>query len=172
MPQHLRQGLLLALAAIIIDQASKWWMLGVLPKPGRSIEVAPFFNLVHVWNRGISFGLFSDQQELGRWLLTVLALVIVTVLVLWLRKAENRLIAIGLGLIIGGALGNVIDRLVHSAVFDFLDFHVSGYHWPAFNAADSFITVGAVLLIFDSLFSRSASENTMPEIKGENHEDQ
>ncbi len=172
MPQHFRQGLLIALAAIITDQASKWWMLSILPSPGRSIELAPFFNLVHFWNWGISFGLFSEHREAGRWVLIFLAVIIVVVLFFWLRKAENKLIAGGLGLIIGGALGNVIDRLVHSAVFDFLDFHVAGYHWPAFNAADSFITVGAVLLIFDSLFSRSASENRMPETKGENHEDQ
>jgi signal peptidase II len=172
MPLQLRQGLLIALAAVIIDQASKWWMLGILPNPGKSIEVTPFFNLVHVWNWGISFGLFSDHQQFGRWGLTIVALIIVVVLFFWLRRAENKFIATGLGLIIGGALGTVIDRLVHSAVFDFLDFHVSGYHWPAFNAADSFITVGAVLLIFDSLFSRSPSENRMPENKGETHEDQ
>lgn len=172
MALHLRQGLLIAFAAIIIDQASKWGMLSLLPNPGRSIDVAPFFNLVHVWNWGISFGLFSEHREWGRWVLTILALIIVTVLFFWLRKAENKIIAAGLGLIIGGALGNVIDRLIHSAVFDFLDFHVSGYHWPAFNAADSFITVGAVLLIFDSLFPRSASENRMPGNKGENHENQ
>jgi len=129
--------------------------------PPRVIPVASFFNLVLTWNKGISFGLFNNDNSLNALILSALALAIVVVLVLWLRRAENALIAAGLGLIIGGALGNVIDRTLHGAVVDFLDFSIAGYHWPAFNAADSFISIGAVILIYDSLFSGRPRRNRM-----------
>ncbi len=120
-------------------------------QPPRVIPVLPFFNLVLVWNRGVSFGMFGDGSA-GPWLLVLLAVGIVAALLWWLRKAEGLLSVASLGLIIGGAVGNVIDRLVHGAVVDFLDFHAAGWHWPAFNVADSAITVGVVLLLAESLF--------------------
>jgi len=163
MSQPLRAGLIVAVVAIIIDQASKWWILLDVMNPPKVIEVTPFFNLVLTWNRGISFGMFSNDSNAGAWILSILALVIVGFLANWLRKAETKFVAISLGLIIGGALGNVIDRVMHTAVVDFLDFHLSGSHWPAFNAADSFITVGAVLLIADSLFSRDPKGSKVEE---------
>ena len=152
-------GLLVAVLVIGLDQATKWWILAFVMDPPRVISVTPFFNLVLVWNRGISFGMFSNESSAGVWLLSFLALIIVGFLINWLRKAESKLVAISLGLIIGGALGNVIDRAVHSAVLDFLDFYIGSVRWPAFNAADSFITVGAILLIVDSLFSRGSNQS-------------
>lgn len=163
MSRLLSTGLTVAAIAIILDQASKWWVLLDLMNPPKTIEVTPFFNLVLVWNRGISFGMFSDEGNAGAWILSILALVIVGFLLNWLRKAETKFVAISLGLIIGGALGNVIDRTVHTAVVDFLDFYIGTFRWPAFNAADSFITIGAVLLIADSLFSRDPKRSKIEE---------
>ncbi len=163
MSRLLSTGLTVAAIAIILDQASKWWVLLDLMNPPKIIEVTPFFNLVLVWNRGISFGMFSDEGNAGAWILSILALVIVGFLLNWLRKAETKFVAISLGLIIGGALGNVIDRTVHTAVVDFLDFYIGTFRWPAFNAADSFITIGAVLLIADSLFSRDPKRSKIEE---------
>ena len=152
-------GLLVAVLAIGADQVTKWWILASVMDPPRIINVTPFFNVVLVWNRGISFGMFSNESMAGVWILSLLALIIVGFLFNWLRKAESKRVAISLGLIIGGALGNVIDRAVHSAVLDFLDFYIGSVRWPAFNAADSFITVGAILLILDSLFSRGSDQS-------------
>ena len=152
-------GLFVAVLAIGLDQVTKWWILASVMDPPRVINVTPFFNLVLVWNRGISFGMFSNESMAGVWVLSLLALIIVGFLLNWLRKAESTRVAVSLGLIIGGALGNVIDRVVHSAVLDFLDFYIGSVRWPAFNAADSFITVGAILLIVDSLFSRGPNQS-------------
>ncbi|MEE2760033.1 MAG: signal peptidase II [Pseudomonadota bacterium] len=151
--------------AIIIDQASKFWILTIFEKSPLAITVTPFFNIVQTWNRGISFGLFNDGGEFNALILSLIAVAIVAYLLRWLWGTETLWIALALGLIIGGALGNVIDRAVHRAVLDFLDVHVAGFHWPAFNAADSFITVGAILLIFDYLFARGDDRNTMDDAK-------
>ena len=140
--------------SIFIDQLSKWWILVKVMNPPKIIQITNYFNLVLTWNRGVSFGLFNDEGNWGAWIFSILALIIVTILFFWLRKAETKLISIALGFIIGGALGNVIDRINHTAVLDFLDFYIGRIHWPAFNAADSFITLGAVILIVDSLFAR------------------
>lgn len=144
-------GIGLAAAVVLLDQLSKWAIMGLM-RPPRVIEVSPFFNLVVGWNRGVSFGLFNNDSPLNAWVLVLVALVIVVVLMIWLSKTDRLPIALGLGLVIGGAIGNVIDRLRFGAVFDFLDFHAFGFHWPAFNVADSGITVGALLLVVDSLF--------------------
>ena len=148
-----RFGCLIATLAIALDQATKWWILEGVMQPPRVIPVTPFFNLLLTWNNGVSFGLFNNSNNLNALLLSVLAIVIVVFLFFWLRKANNKRMAAGLGLIIGGALGNVIDRGLHGAVVDFLDFYIETLHWPTFNIADSCITVGAILLILDSLFS-------------------
>jgi len=151
--RHLVFGLILAATVIGLDQISKWAIMELM-RPPRVIEITPFFNLVVGWNRGISFGLFNNDSPLNAWILSILALSIAIVLVIWLSRTDRRSVAIGLGLIIGGAIGNVIDRLRFGAVFDFLDVHAYGFHWPAFNVADSAITIGAVLLVADSLFAR------------------
>lgn len=148
------KGSALAALVLVLDQITKWWIVDVVMRPPRIIPVAPFFNLVMGWNRGVSFGLFSSGPGIIDWLLPIAVLAITGALVVWLYRAESLRVAIGIGLIVGGAIGNLIDRLRFGAVADFLDFHAAGYHWPAFNLADSGITVGAALLILDSLFIR------------------
>ena len=121
--------------------------------PPRIIEVTSFFNIVMVWNKGASFGLFSSQSPWTQIVLGGLAVVISIVLIVWLTKAQNRWLATSLGLVVGGALGNAIDRALYGAVADFLDFHVAGYHWPSFNVADMAITVGVIMLLLDGLIA-------------------
>ncbi|MBT3916580.1 MAG: signal peptidase II [Rhodospirillaceae bacterium] len=156
-----RFGCLIAAISIVLDQATKWWILEGIMQPPRIIPLTPFFNLLLTWNNGVSFGLFNNSNSLNAVLLSALAIVIVVFLFFWLRKAESTRMAVGLGLIIGGALGNVIDRGLHGAVVDFLDFYINTLHWPAFNVADSCITVGAIILIFDSLFSPKPEQAKM-----------
>jgi signal peptidase II len=147
----LRFGIALAAAVAALDQALKALMLALLPEPGARLVVSGFFNLVHVRNTGVSFGMFQSDSMLGPWLLSGFAVVVSVALCAWLARAESRLVATALGLIIGGALGNVVDRLRFGAVFDFLDFHAFGWHWPAFNLADSAIAVGVAGLLLISL---------------------
>lgn len=149
----LRYGLILAAVIVVLDQASKWLIIHVVMDPHRIIEVTPFFNIVLVWNRGISFGLFNNGEMWVTWILSVVAIGIAGALVAWLRRVEGRWLATALGFVIGGAIGNVLDRIVNSnrAVTDFLDFHLGAHHFPAFNVADSAISVGVVLLLIDSL---------------------
>lgn len=143
----------LAAAILVSDQISKWLILGLFSDATRPyFEITPFFNIVLAWNRGISFGMFGDAGEHGDTVLIVMTLAIATGLAVWLMRAETRLSALALGAIIGGAVGNVIDRFRFGAVTDFLDLHVLGYHWPAFNVADSAIVIGAVMLMWESLF--------------------
>ena len=152
-PGRLRRlGLGLAFATMALDQLTKWWIVNFVMNPPSVIEVTPFFNLVLGLNRGVSFGMFGSGSNLNRWLLTALALAIVCALAVWLWRAEKPWLAVALGLIIGGAIGNVIDRAMVGAVVDFLDFHAADYHWPAFNVADMGITCGAAVLIWDSVF--------------------
>jgi signal peptidase II len=153
MTKTLRNGLFLATLVIVADQVTKWLMLDVLDLGANPITVTSFFNMVLVWNRGVSFGMFSEAGSAGPWILAGLAIGVVSGLLYWLRQAEGWFTVVGLGLVIGGALGNVIDRIRFGAVVDFLDFHIAGYHWPAFNVADSAICVGAGLLLLDGLLS-------------------
>lgn len=150
----LKLGLLVALPVIVLDQLTKWWMLAVVLNPPKVITVTEFFNIVLVWNRGVSFGMFGSDSSWGPILLSTIALAISVVLVVWLRRVDSRLTAAAIGLVLGGALGNVVDRLRFGAVADFLDFHAFGYHWPAFNVADSAISIGVGLLLYDGLFER------------------
>lgn len=124
---------------IAADQASKIWVLGILDAP---IAITPFFNLVLVFNHGVTFGLFAQSEQAGVWLLVGLAgLICLYLLWLW-RQSQNRFEIMILMTVIGGAIGNVIDRIRLGGVVDFLDFHLAGYHWPAFNLADTAIVVG------------------------------
>ncbi|WP_207478075.1 signal peptidase II [Arenibaculum pallidiluteum] len=151
---RIAMGLAAALVCILLDQASKWWILEVVMQPPRVIEVTSFFNLVLAWNRGVSFSLFYSHHDAMPWVLSALALGIVAYLLNWLRRAERAWTALALGLVIGGALGNVIDRVRFQAVVDFLDVHAAGWHWPAFNVADAGICVGVAMLVLDGLFVR------------------
>jgi signal peptidase II len=153
-----RAGTLIALLVILFDQLSKWWILNVTMVPPRIIPVTSFFDLVLVHNRGASFGIFSDAPGWASVALIVFAILISVALAIWMWRAQETLLAVALAMVIGGAIGNVIDRIRFGAVVDFLDFHVGGWHWPAFNIADSAITVGVILLILDSL--KSKPENT------------
>lgn len=144
-----RLGVLAALAALALDQASKQVVLGVFDRLYDRIEVTGFFNLTLVYNRGVSFGLFAGDSVLMQWGFVALALAVAGFLARWLWRGEGRLSSIALGLIIGGAVGNAIDRIWLGAVVDFLDFHVGGYHWPAFNIADSAIAIGVAGLVID-----------------------
>ena len=154
----MKLGLAVAVAALALDQASKLYFYDLLVAEGRrAIEVLPFFNLVTVWNYGISFGMFNNGSPAGSIVFVALALAIVVALLIWLRSVTSPLVAVALGMVIGGAIGNVVDRLRFGAVFDFLDFHIAGWHWPAFNVADSAICVGVVLLCIDALFLTQAS---------------
>ncbi|MDF1750812.1 MAG: signal peptidase II [Alphaproteobacteria bacterium] len=148
-----RIGLLLAVCIFGLDQISKPWILSVFDGGARFVEVTPFFNLVLVYNRGVSFGLLSNNAEHGPYILAGLAVAIALAIYYFLLcKTEKRIMAIACGLIIGGAFGNALDRLLYGAVVDFLDFHVAGYHWPSFNVADCAIVVGAFLIAYDGLF--------------------
>lgn len=148
----------LSLLIIIADQISKTVMVNWLDLYER-VTVLPFFNLTLAHNTGAAFSFLAGAGGWQRWFFVALAVVISLVLVIWLKRLAQtaRLEAISLALIIGGAIGNVIDRLIYGYVIDFLDVYVGSYHWPAFNIADSAICVGAVLLIIDS-FRKSAEK--------------
>ena len=145
-------GLGLAVLVVVLDQATKGWMMALLVPP-RLVALTDFFALVPVRNCGVSFGILSSCDGVTAWALSGLALVVSVALIVWLARAERRLLALGLGLVVGGAVGNVVDRARFGAVFDFLDFHAAGWHFPAFNLADSSITVGVALLVLDGLLS-------------------
>ncbi len=149
-----RKGLGLAAVVLILDQVTKWWILDIVMQPPRIIPVTPFFNLVLGWNQGVSFGFLNSESSGGAWLISLVVVAITAVLGVWLYRADRPRVALGIALIIGGALGNLADRMYWGAVLDFLDFYAGDYHWPAFNVADSGITIGAAVLILDSLFNR------------------
>lgn len=145
-------GLSVAALVLIVDQVSKYFVLNHVLEDRLMIIYTSYFNLVKAWNTGVSFSMFNDKGVAGVVMLSLLAVVIVTFLALWLRKEQSVVLQVALGFIIGGAIGNVIDRIRLGAVFDFLDFHIGESHWPAFNAADSFICIGAIIIIIHSLF--------------------
>jgi signal peptidase II len=148
-------GAWLALAATIavLDQLTKWGLAHYIA-PGQVVEVTPFFNLVHVFNRGAAFSFLADAGGWQRTFFIVVTLAAIAFILYLLRRhADETLFCLGLTLILGGAVGNLYDRVAHGHVVDFLDFHAAGWHWPAFNVADSGITVGAALLVIDALFA-------------------
>jgi len=148
---------------LVADQVSKLILIDVMEANAfRPIEITGFFNLVMVWNRGVSFGMLGGGEETTRWLLTIFAVVVACALVVWMRRQELRRQVIAIGLVAGGALGNAIDRVVYGAVADFFDVHVSGWSWPAFNIADSAITVGVVILVIDALLTSRSSRKVVP----------
>jgi signal peptidase II len=149
-------GLVIALIVIALDQASKTWIVGFFSERGGEpvAVLTPFFNFVLTGNRGMSFGLFNNNDAMNTAVFTVLAAVIVIALLVWMRRANNSVIRLALGMIIGGAIGNVIDRLTRGAVVDFLDFHLGNWHWYAFNVADAAICLGVIALLLDGLLAR------------------
>ncbi|MBM09918.1 MAG: signal peptidase II [Magnetovibrio sp.] len=153
-------GFLLATATLALDQLSKWLILNVIMKPPFFIELTPVLNLVLGYNRGVSFGMLRSDSEIGRWLLSALAILIICALTIWLLRVDKIRLSIALGLIIGGAIGNVTDRIMIGAVVDFIDLHLGGFHWPAFNVADMAITIGAAILILDTIFDYKSDGKT------------
>ena len=134
-----------AIFGVLIDQAHKLWMLGPFDIAAKArVALAPFLDLVLVWNTGISYGLLSQHGDLGRWLLVALGLAGALLFSWWLRATRGMLAALSLGLVIGGALSNVIDRLIHGAVADFFLFHAGRFEWYIFNLADVWIVAGAI----------------------------
>jgi signal peptidase II len=147
----------IAASAIVVDQASKYWILHVFRLPEKQqVPVLPFFDLTMVWNRGVSFGLFRADQDIARWGLAAFSLVVAGAFAWWVRDVKRLLPCLAFGLAIGGAIGNVIDRVRFGAVVDFLDF--SGLHFPwVFNVADSAISVGMALVLLDTLVAPKKS---------------
>lgn len=142
-----------ALIIIVLDQLHKWYMLDVVGIHSRPpIELTGFFTLVMVWNQGVSFGMMTHDASYMRWFLIAVALVICAVMARLGLKSELRLERLGYGMVIGGALGNVVDRLRFGAVADFFYFHVGSFSWPAFNVADMAICIGVALLLWMMTF--------------------
>ncbi len=152
----LARGLATAIAVAILDQLSKAAVLAFFAGRGYSDReiVTSFFNLSLTYNRGISFGLLNGAAGVNALVFSFAAAAIVAVLIYWLSRASSPFLAVAIGLIIGGAVGNVIDRLRLGAVVDFLDFHVGSWHWPAFNLADSAICIGVAAMLLDGLLLR------------------
>lgn len=150
------RGLIVAILVAIADQLSK---LGIehlfADRPlGAVMPLTPFFNLLLTHNAGITFGMFNNGRTANALIFSGLALVVVIVLINWLRRAETTLLAVSIGLIVGGAAGNVLDRLFKGSVVDFLDFHLGSWHWPAFNVADSAICIGVIAMLLEGFVFR------------------
>ena len=143
--------------ALALDFVTKWLILNIVMVPPRPIEITPFFNLRLGFNTGVSFGLFRELFLEHPLMLAGIKMVIVAGLVVWAMRTTKPSETIGLGIIAGGATGNVVDRIRQGAVTDFLDFHVGDWHWPAFNMADVTIATGAALLVAGSLWSAKSA---------------
>lgn len=146
-------GLALAAITLVVDQAVKVLLIALLTDPDRVIAVTGFLNLVYVKNFGVSFGLFNAGSSAGPWILSILSVAVAAGLVLWLRRVESKWLGAAIGLIIGGALGNAVDRVRLGSVADFFDFYAFGFHWFAFNVADAAIVGGVAFIVLDGLFS-------------------
>jgi signal peptidase II len=158
-----RLGLAVALAAAATDQATKLWLLLVFDLGGRGVvTLTPFLDLVLTWNTGISYGLFRQEGPLGQWALLALKAIAVVLLWIWLARSSSRLTAAALGLIIGGAIGNAIDRLAHGAVADFVLLHLTtvdfSFKWYVFNFADTAIVAGVGGLLYETLIGDDAAK--------------
>ncbi|UPY34969.1 signal peptidase II [Sediminicoccus sp. KRV36] len=167
MAPALRSGLIFAALLLIADQASKFWILEVIALPEIRniplIEVGPLgLDLTMVWNRGVTFGLFSGEGAWNHLILAALALVVAGFLLRWLARSETRLVTYALGAVIGGAVGNVIDRIRFGAVVDFVDVHAWGWHWYVFNVADAAIVCGVLALVADALIRPETKRKEAP----------
>jgi len=150
----IRTSLPVASTWYFLDQVSKWWIIEVVMKPPKIIEITSFFNIVLGWNTGVSFG-FLTSLGLPPWVLALFSVSVAFVLLAWLGRTSSTPSLVALGLIVGGALANATDRVRQGAVTDFLDFHIGKWHWPAFNMADTGIVCGTALLIVHALVTRA-----------------
>lgn len=147
-------GITIAFFITVFDLISKIYIFSLIEKTNQNqIVITSFFSLVQVLNKGISFGMFNGIKN-SQVIFSLLQTFIAIILTFWLLKTNNLYISIALGLIIGGAFGNIIDRIINGAVADFLDFHINSYHWPAFNLADSSVFIGVTMLIFEEIFNK------------------
>ena len=168
MPKLLSQTglryLWLALLVFVLDQWSKYAVVDAMDLY-QSIQVLPFFNLTYVHNYGAAFSFLHDADGWQRWFFSIIAFVVSGLILWWLKSTprEQHLLSVAFNFILGGALGNVYDRLMHGYVIDFLDFYLGGWHWPAFNLADSAIFVGAALLILDMLKNKQTEDTNPPQ---------
>ena len=149
----------LTLVFLVLDQITKYWVAGSM-ELYQSIAVTSFFNITYVHNPGAAFSFLADQAGWQRWFFAVIAAAASLVFIYWLAKTpkQNRGLSIAFALLLSGAVGNLFDRVLLGYVIDFLDFYVKGYHWPAFNVADSMIFIGAVLMVIDS-FGKNSDED-------------
>jgi signal peptidase II len=146
-------GFVIGALTLIIDQAHKWWMLNIYRIEAKGeVAITPFLDLVMVWNPGISYGLFPQGSAAGRYVLIAIAAAAVGALTAWLASVRSGVGAVGIGLVMGGAIGNAIDRALYGAVADFFSFHAFGFHWYVFNIADAAIVAGVAGLLYESLF--------------------
>jgi signal peptidase II len=163
MNSHLRSGVIAAVAALVLDQASKLWLLFVFDIGRRgSVQITPFFDLVLAWNVGISFGWFQSESPAAQIILMLVKALAVIVLAIWMARARTLLATVALGLIIGGAIGNAIDRFAYGAVVDFALFHLQiggkAFNWYVFNLADVAIVAGVAALLYDSFLGVPAAK--------------
>ena len=160
---HVRPGVIAAVAVLALDQASKLWLLFVfdIARHG-AVKVTPFFDLVLAWNVGISFGWFQNDSQIAQISLMVIKAVAVIVLAIWMARSRTPIATLALGMIIGGAVGNGIDRFAYGAVVDFALFHLqiggNTYNWYVFNLADSAIVAGVAALLYDSFLGVAAAK--------------
>ena len=146
-------GLIVALLTLIADQGNKVWMIYVYDIGTKQpVRLTPFFDLILVWNKGISYGMLQQDDPMGRLALVAFAGVVSLALIFWLARVTTALTAISIGLIVGGAAGNAIDRAIYGAVADFFSLHAFGFQWYIFNIADVAIVAGVIGLLYDSLF--------------------
>lgn len=160
---HLRPGIIAAVVALVLDQASKLWLLFVFDIVRRgAVRVTPFFDLALTWNTGISYGWFQTESAVGQAILLAVKAVAVVVLAIWMARSRTLLATIALGLIIGGAIGNAIDRFAYGAVVDFALFHLQiggkTFNWYVFNLADVAIVAGVAALLYDSFLGVPAAK--------------
>ena len=163
MTAYLRSGVIAAVAVLALDQASKLWLLRVFDIGHRgAVKVTPFFDLVLAWNTGISYGWFQNESAVGQAILLAVKAVAVVILAVWMARSRSPIATVALGLIIGGAVGNAIDRFAYGAVVDFALFHVqiagNTYNWYVFNLADVAIVAGVVALLYDSVLGVPAAK--------------
>lgn len=162
-----RLGALAAVATVALDQGSKLGLLFGYELPVREpVTLAPFLDLVVLWNRGVSYGLLQQNSEAGRWGLVALSLVASLALGRWMTRAGTRLLALSLGLIVGGALGNSVDRIAYGAVFDFVHLHAGRFSWYVFNIADAAIVAGVVGLVYDGLVAERSRARRVSKTSG------
>ncbi|MBO4520859.1 MAG: signal peptidase II [Alphaproteobacteria bacterium] len=159
----MKKGLLCALIVFLADQLSKTWVLSYFANHSSPVRVTPFFNFVLAWNKGVSFSMFHSNHPAMPWVFVTVSLLICAVILYWMSVEKNKATICCFGLIVGGALGNVLDRIRFKAVVDFLDFHIDTYHWPAFNVGDSAICIGAGAILIWNLFFAPTEKLSEPQ---------